>query len=213
MRGTEVTETAGSDDATMRCTTFAMMTAGVLGLFFSPSPHHLLILSCRAAEGPCVSGTPVGQRPGPYSFLIATGPQRGQSFCYICDTAERPAAVVFARRLSEPLGKLLLKFDESAAQPKDALRSWMTVLGEKTIGLDDLAKWSKEKGLKSVPVGVFDDQDGPPSYQLSADAEVTVLLFVNKKVVANFAFRAGEMNDAAVAKVVEALPKLMDKKD
>ncbi len=25
------------------------------------------------------SGTPVGKRPGPYSFLVATGPQRGQS--------------------------------------------------------------------------------------------------------------------------------------
>jgi hypothetical protein len=196
----------------MRRTTFAITTAGVLGLFFTPSPHHPFISLCWAAE-PCVSGTPVGQRPGPYSFLVATGPQRGQSFCYICDTAERPAAVVFARRLSEPLGKLLLKFDESAAQPKDALRSWMTVLGEKTIGLDDLAKWSKEWGLESVPVGVFDDPDGPPSYQLSADAELTVLLFVNKRVVANFAFRAGEMNDAAVAKVLEALPKLMEKKD
>jgi hypothetical protein len=190
----------------MKPTAFAIIRVAVLGLFFTPSPPI-----CRAADSPCVSGTPVGQRPGPYSFLVATGPQRGQSFCYICDTGERPAAVVFARRLSEPLGKLLLKFDESAAQ-KDALRSWMTVLGEKTVGLDDLAKWSKEIGLKSVLVGVFDDPDGPPSYQLGADAEVTVLLFVNKKVVANFAFRAGEMNDAAVANVVEALPKLMDQK-
>jgi hypothetical protein len=197
----------------MKQRTFAISAVCVVGVFFTPSLYHPLAPWCRAAESPCVSGTPVGQRPGPYSFLVATGPQRGQSFCYICDTAERPAAVVFTRRLSEPLGKLLLKFDESAAQPKDALRSWLTVLGEKTIGLDDLAKWSKEWGLKSVPVGVFDDPDGPPSYQLSADAEVTVLLFVNKKVVANFAFRAGEMNDAAIAKVVEALPKLMEKKD
>jgi hypothetical protein len=192
----------------MKPTAFAIITVGVLGLFFMPSP-----LVCRAADSPCVSGTPVGQRPGPYSFLVATGPQRGQSFCFICDTGERPAAVVFARRLSEPLGKLLLKFDEAAAQSKDALRSWMTVLGEKTVGLDDLAKWSKEIGLKSVPVGVFDDPDGPPSYQLSADAEVTVLLFVNKKVVANFAFRAGEMNDAAVVKVIEVLPKVIEPKN
>jgi hypothetical protein len=197
----------------MRRTTFAITIGWVLVAHFTLAPSNPLTRSCCGAESPCVSGTPVGQRPGPYSFLVATGPQRGQSFCYICDTAERPAAVVFTRRLSEPLGKLLLKFDESAAQPKDALRSWMTVLGEKTIGLDDLAKWSKELGLKNVPVGIFDDRDGPPSYQLSADAEVTVLLFVNKKVVANFAFRAGEMNDAAVAKVVEALPKLMEKKD
>jgi hypothetical protein len=88
----------------------------------------------------------------------------------------------------------------------------MTVLGEKTISLDDLAKWSKQAGVKSVPTGVFDDPIGPPTYKLHNEAEVTVLLFVNKKVVANFAFRAGELNDESIKKIVEALPKLAEKK-
>ena len=173
----------------------------------------LLVCSSLQAAEPCTSGVPVGQRPGPYSFLVATGPQRGQQTCFICETADKPAALVFARRLSEPLGKLLLKCDAAvAAGPKDAMKSWMTVLGEKTVSLDDLAKWSKEVGLKNVPVGVFDDPEGPPSYRLNKDAEVTVLLFVKRKVVANFAFRAGELDDAAVDKVAEALPELAEKK-
>jgi hypothetical protein len=92
------------------------------------------------------------------------------------------------------------------------MKSWMTVLGEKTVSLDDLAKWSKEVGLKNVPVGVFDDPDGPPSYQLHHDAEVTVLLFVKQKVIANYAFRAGELDDKAIAKVTAMLPKLVEKK-
>lgn|SRR5262245_61875650 len=173
-----------------------------------------LVVCCSVqAADPCVSGTPVGQRPGPYSFLVATGPQRGQQTCYICEAADKPVALVFARRVSDPLGKLLVKCDAAVAeQPKDAMKSWLTVLGEKTIGLDDLAKWSKEVGLKNVPVGVFDDPEGPPSYQLSKEAEVTVLLFVNKKVIANFAFRNGELDDAAVARVAESLPKLIAKK-
>ena len=66
-----------------------------------------LALTLSAAD-PCVSGIPVGKRPGPYSFLVATGPQRGQQTCYICEQHEggKPAAVVFARSLSDPLGKL-----------------------------------------------------------------------------------------------------------
>ena len=62
-----------------------------------------LALTLRAAD-PCVSGVPVGKRPGPYSFLVATGPQRGQQTCYICEQHEgnKPAAVVFARDTVRP---------------------------------------------------------------------------------------------------------------
>jgi hypothetical protein len=34
-------------------------------------------------DNPCVSGTPVGQKPGPYTFHVATGPERGQLTCYV----------------------------------------------------------------------------------------------------------------------------------
>ena len=47
---------------------------------------------------------------------------------------------------------------------------------------------------------------------LHADAEVTVLLFVKEKVVANFAFRAGELTPDATAAVLTAVPKLFDAK-
>jgi hypothetical protein len=173
----------------------------------------LTVSSTAYSADPCVSGLPVGQRPGPYSFLVATGPQRGQQTCFICETAEKPAIIVFSRRTSDSLGKLLVRCDEFInSQPKDAVNAWMTVLGEKTISLDDLAKWGKQTGLKSLPVGVFDDPVGPPSYKLNSEAEVTVILFTNRKVVANFAFRSGELNDAAIKKIGETFPKLIEKK-
>src|SRR3954451_20031378 len=132
---------------------------------------------------PCVSGPQVGHRPGPYSFLVATGPERGQPTCYVCETAEKPGVIVFARSLSEPLAHALAACDAAvASRPKDAMRAWMTVLGEKTIGLDDLARWATQAGIKAVPVGVFDDPVGPPSYRLADDADVTILVFENRKV-------------------------------
>jgi hypothetical protein len=164
------------------------------------------------AKDPCVSGPQVGQRPGPYSFLVASGPERGQPTCYVCSTADKPAVIVFARSLSDPLAQLLVKCDEAIAkQPKDAMIGWMTVLGEKSVGLDELGKWAKQKGLKAVPVGVFDDPVGPPSYKLAEDADVTVILFVEKKVVANFAFRPGELDDPAVRRVAEEFSRLARK--
>ena len=68
------------------------------------------------------------------------------------------------------------------------------------------------QGSKTLPVGVFDDPVGPPSYKLNNDAEVTVMLYSNRKVLANFAFRSGELNEAAIKKIAETLPKLIEKK-
>jgi hypothetical protein len=166
-----------------------------------------------SAKDPCVSGLQVGQRPGPYSFLVASGPQRGQLTCYVCETAEKPAVIVFTRSVSDPLAKLVAAFDEAVGgKAKDGVRGWMTVLGEKTISVDDLGNWAKKAGLKTMPVGVFDDPVGPPSYKLADDADLTVLLFVDHKVIANFAFRKGELDEAASKQIVEEVKRLGSKK-
>ena len=44
------------------------------------------------------------------------------------------------------------------------------------------------------------------------EADVTVLLSVNQKIVANFAYRAGELNDAAIAEIVKSIPKIANVK-
>ncbi len=163
-----------------------------------------------AADAPCVSGPRVGQRPGPYSFVMCTGEQRGKSHCCICETADRPAAIVFARSLSAPLGKLAAGLDKALAEHrKNELRAWITLLHEDQSVLDaDVLRWAKKHAVKTTPVGVFEDLDGPPSYRLHRDADVTVLLAVKQKVVANFAFRAGEMKDKQVAEVLRAITRI-----
>ena len=171
----------------------------------------LLFPAFADAADPCVSGVPVGQRPGPYSFLVATGPQRGQQTCYICEQDDKPTAVIFARSLSGPLAKLVVKLDAEVPKRKDAgFKVWLTQLAAQA-DLDALAKWSKTSALKNAPVGAFEDVDGPPAYKLAADADVTVLLFVKKKVVANFAFRVDELTDELIGGVVKELPKLFAK--
>jgi hypothetical protein len=169
--------------------------------------------SVARAKDPCVSGLQIGQRPGPFSFLVASGPQRGQLTCYVCETAEKPGIIVFTRSLSDPLARLVGACDQTiSARPKDSVHAWMTVLGEKTVAIEDLSKWAKQAGLKSMPVGVFDDPVGPPSYKLADDADVTILLFIDHKVVANFAFRKGELDDASSKRVIEEIKRLGVKK-
>ena len=163
-----------------------------------------------ASDEPCKSGLQPSQRPGPYSALVAVGPQRGQQHCFICEAADRPIVIVFARSLSDPLGKLVHRIDKSLAENKAAeLRGWVTFLAEDQTALDPkVVQWSQKHAIKSVPLAVFEDTVGPPTYLLAREADVTVLLSVKQKVVANFAFRSGELNDAAIDAILKTVPKI-----
>jgi hypothetical protein len=176
----------------------------VLGVFGSQW------LKVGGAE-PCKSGLPEGKKPGPYSAVVVTGPERGQSYCYICETGDRPAVIVFARTLTNPLGKLARQLDKALAEHKKAdLRGWVTFLAKDTTSFEDkVAHWGKDHAISNMPLAVFTDTVGPPSYRIAQAADVTVLLFVKRKIVANFAFRAGELTDASAADVLKAVPKIV----
>jgi hypothetical protein len=160
---------------------------------------------------PLASGLVPGQRPGPYASVVAVGPQRGTSHCFICETADRPMVIVFARRPSDALGKLLRGLDRELVNHKAAeLRAWATFLSDDQPALDpQLVKWSQDQAIRAVPLAIFEDVGGPPSYRLQRDAEVTVLLAVKQKVVQNFAFRAGELSDERIAAILIAVPALI----
>jgi hypothetical protein len=170
-----------------------------------------VLWSEAGAVDPCQSGLASGQRPGPYSAVIATGPQRGQSYCYVCETGDKPGVIVFARGLSDPLGKLVQQLDKLQTEHKPSdLRVWVTFLSNDQPTLDpEVVRWGQKHAIRSVPLGVFEDVKGPPSYRLATDADVTVLLFVKRRVVSNFAFRSGELTEEQAARVLKAVPQLV----
>lgn len=171
----------------------------------------LVSIPAFAEEPTPLSGLKVGQRPMPYAFVLATGPNRGTSFCYICDTADKPAAIIFARSLTDPLGKLAAKLDRAVTDGiAPDFRAWMTLLsvGPQPATEENLANWGRKHGIRQMPLGVFDDDTGPPAYRLNRQVDVTVILFVKQKAVATFAFKTGELNDERIAGVVTALAKL-----
>jgi len=170
----------------------------------------LLATWTGAADEPCKSGLKPNQRPGPYSSLVAVGPQRGQSHCFICEAGDKPMIIVFARSLSEPLGKLVQKLDRAVSDHKAAdIRAWVTFLADDQTSFDPkVVDWAKKNGVGNVPLGVFEDTVGPPTYLLSAEADVTILLAVKQKVAVNYAFRKGELTDQAIAAIITAVPKI-----
>lgn len=173
-----------------------------------------VLTTAAAAAEPCQSGPQVGQRPGPYTFTLSTGTGRGQSLCFICETEHRPAFLIFARKPTEALGKLSAQLDKALADNKKAdLRGWVSFLSEDQPGLDPkVVEWGKTHAIRNLPLGIYEDNEGPVSYKLAHDADVTVILFVKRKVVANFAFREGELTEEKAADVMKALPKIVGEK-
>ncbi len=174
----------------------------------------LLLFAAPAFAEPCKSGPQPSQRPGPYSAQVAVGPQRGTQHCFICETMNRPAVIVFARDLSAPLGKLVHALDGQLAKHKSAeLRAWVTFLADDASVWDPkVVDWGKKHNTGNVPLGIFSDKVGPPTYLLHHEAEVTVLVSVKQKVQANFAFRPGELDDAAIAEILKSVVKLAEAK-
>jgi hypothetical protein len=167
-----------------------------------------------AVADPCKSGPAPNQRPGPYSSLVCVGPQRGQQHCYICEAGDRPIVIVFARSLSAPLGTLVKQIDNAVKENKATeMRGWVTFLAEDQTRMDPkIVQWARDHAISTVPCAVFEDTVGPPTYLLAREAEVTVLLSVKQKVVANFAYRAGELNQTAIRDIVTAIPKIIPAK-
>jgi hypothetical protein len=169
------------------------------------------ILTLPLAEAPLKSGLDVDQRPGPYSSLVVVGPERGTQHCFICEADAQPVMIVFARTANEPLGKLVHRMDELLKKNAE-LRGWTTFLAADAGPLaPKVVEWSRRHSTGTVPLSIFEDEVGPPTYRLAKDADVTVLLSVKRKVVANFAFRAGELDEASIDRIVAALPKITAK--
>ena len=170
----------------------------------------LFCLICCPGQA-LVSGPALGERPGPYSFVVSQGEKRGQLHCFVCEAEDRPMVILFARVPSPEAGKLAARLDQILlANPDAKPAGWVTFLAGDASAIDTQAlKWSRDHALRALAVGYFEDPVGPPSYSISPQAELTVLVARDKKVVHRHAFAAGGPDMAAISRVGDDLEKLL----
>ena len=120
--------------------------------------------------------------------------------------------MIFAREIDDNLTSLVKKVDKATAANKSArMGSFVVFLGDKS-GLEDKLKALADKeGLKST-VLTIDNPAGPKGYQVSKDADVTVVLYSKQNVKANYAFKKGELKAGDIEKIMGDLPKILPAK-
>jgi hypothetical protein len=149
---------------------------------------------------------------GPFHPLNVTGANAGKKFCLYCSNGANPVAMIFAREPNPTLGKLLKKIDAACEKNASAKLNSFVVFCSNDGDIETKVKKCGETcGLKKVVLSI-DNPAGPEGYKVNKDADVTVVLYVDRTAKANFAFKKGEMKDKDVDTIVEALPKILPSK-
>jgi hypothetical protein len=126
---------------------------------------------------------------------------------------DNPVAMIFAREVSDPLTSLVKKMDAAAVSNKSCRMGSFVVFCSDDEGLKDQLKALAEKEHLKKVVLTIDNPSGPPSYKVAKDAEITVVLYEQREVKANYTFKKGELKDKDIEKIVKDLAKILpDKK-
>ena len=160
---------------------------------------------------PLKSGPQVDHAVEAFEPRNVTGPFAGTDHCLVCWTASNPGVMILARRLSDPLTGLIKKVDAANKEQGDMLRSFVVFL-EDEKGLDAKLKGLAAREKIERTVLAIDNPKDSAAESVPAEAEVTVVLFVNHKVQVNRAYRKGELKGADVEAILKDLPNILAEK-
>ena len=115
---------------------------------------------------------------------------------------------VFTRKTSEPLTSLVKQIDGKIGE-NGKLRSFVVVIPKKgDRPAEALKTLAEQASIKHVPLTIGESPDGPPDYELSKDADITVLMWSHHKVKVNHAYK-GDLAEKDVEEIVADIPKLL----
>lgn len=148
---------------------------------------------------------------GPFHPLNVNGDKAGEKACLYCAYGDRPVVMIFARQPNATLGKLLKKVDAACDKNDKAKLSSFVVFCTKDDDAETkVKKCAKDCDLKKVVLSI-DNPAGPEGYKFHKDADVTVILYVDRTAKANYTFKKDEMKDKDVDTVIEGLSKILPK--
>ncbi len=156
------------------------------------------------------SGPQAGDKiPGPFHPLNVTGASAGKKNCLVCQHGSNPVAIVFARTADCPgTAKLIKKLDEAtAANSKCEMGSFAVFLSDDDKLASKLEEMAKKSEIKNLTLSI-DNPAGPSKYNVSEDADITVILYNEHKVAANYAFKKGEITDANIEAIIKDVAKI-----
>jgi hypothetical protein len=118
---------------------------------------------------------------------------------------------IFARKITDQLTSLVKQIDTAVGKNEEKqLAAFLVLLSEDPeADAEALTALAQKHEIKNVPLTIFDGLEGPPSYKLAEDVEVTVHVWVKHKVEANRAYAKGSLNEKGVKEVLADTEKVL----
>ena len=178
------------------------MIASAAGLATADSPAEIQ------------SGPAVGDYLGPFTVMKVAGAaedgvEEGSQLCYRCKNQQRPQVVVFTRSNDQKVTDLVQKLDAAMNEhADDQLRVFVNVLNtEEESAMKTAKQIASDSGAENVPFVVPNEHTtGPKNYSLSQDAEITITMANNSKVLGNVSVQnASDLDIKMVMDKVDAM--------
>jgi hypothetical protein len=163
----------------------------------------------QADDAECLE---VGSSVGPFYVADVTGPAAGEKLCYRCLYGDKPVVSIFAREVNDELGALIQQIDETVgANGEKGMAAFVVLLTDDPAGQEEALRELKEEySIEHTPLTTFDGTAGPETYKIQADADVTVMMWVDHTLTVNSTLESGSIDEEAVAGVVEQTSTILE---
>jgi hypothetical protein len=150
------------------------------------------------------SGPQAGEKvPGPFHPLNINGESAGKKACLYCKAGDSPSVAIFARNADDPvLEKLIVAVDAATVKNAKAELNSYVVFCSGDDKLEAKLKHMAEKTKLKELILSIESETGPEKYNISKDADVTILVYKDRTVVANHAFEKGKLSEKDVETVL-----------
>ncbi len=157
------------------------------------------------------SGPQAGEKvPGPFHPLNINGESAGKKNCLYCKAGDDPVVAIFARNADDATLQKLITMVEAATEKnsKASLNSFVVFCSNNDKLETQLKDMAEKAKLKQVVLSI-ESPEGPEKYSISKDADITVLLYKDRTVVANHTFAKGKLTEKDAEKVVADISKIV----
>ena len=117
--------------------------------------------------------------------------------------------MIFAREVGDSLTSLVKQIDQATAKNSAChMGSFVVFMSDDEKLEKQLKELAKKEKLEHT-VLTIDNPAGPKGYDIAKEADVTVVLYTNRTVKANYAFRKGELGPQDVETIVKDISKIL----
>jgi len=170
----------------------------------------VVVLSAAEKSSEIQSGLELGSFAPAFDVLDITGPKKGTELCYRCRYGSRPVVNIFAREITPELTELIKNVDKQVDANKDKrMAAFVVFLSEDGEAAEPKIKELADKNKIKIPLTLIKNTKGPDNYNISEDADVTVMMWVDSEVKVNHAFGKGKLKKETVKEIAADTKKIL----